>query len=179
MIGRIAFPIYCFLLVEGFVHTKNRRKYGMRLFAFALISELPWNFVHTGGLFCGSQNVMFTLFFGYCALCVTEYLSNDKLKQIGALALLLLLCSFGKIDYGASGLGLILIMYFLKERKAIQAICAGCMLSNGYAAALAFIPINLYNGERGCFRGNIAKYAAYLFYPVHLLLIGMAKYWLA
>ncbi len=176
IIGRVAFPLFCFLVVEGFLYTKNREKYGLRLLIFALISELPWNFAHAGQLLYPSQNVMFTLFFGYLALCAIAYFENEKPKQLIALILLFFVCILCKADYGVHGLGLILCIYFLREKPIPQAIVGSCMLTNGWAAGLAFIPINLYNGERGFMRGAVSKYAAYLFYPAHLLILGLIRY---
>ena len=73
LIGRFAFPIYAFLITEGYKYTHDRKKYGISLFVFALISEIPWNLEHTGDLFWSRQNVFFTLFTGYLGICCYEH----------------------------------------------------------------------------------------------------------
>ncbi len=176
MAGRLAFPIFAFLLVEGFLHTKNREKYGKRLLLFALISELPWNFAHTGRLLYGTQNVMFTLFFGFLALCALEYFAKDYKKLALSMVILFIVCAFGRMDYGARGLGLILILYLLRKEPLPRAILSSCMLPDGWAAGFSFIIIHFYSGERGFMKGKAAKYIAYIFYPLHLLLLGILKY---
>ncbi len=87
MIGRFGFPIFCFLLVEGFQHTHNRVKYAFRLFLFALISEIPFDFAFRGKWFySGYQNVFFTLLIGLLALCVFSYI--EKHLKAGVLEIL-------------------------------------------------------------------------------------------
>lgn len=80
--GRLAFPIFAFLVVEGFVHTRNPFKYGRNLLLFAFISELPWNLVHSGTWHYPSQNVFFTLFLGYMGLCCIFYWKEETVKKV-------------------------------------------------------------------------------------------------
>ena len=176
-IGRIAFPIFAFLLVEGFLHTHNRWKYGRNLFLFALISELPWNLVHGGTWFYPSQNVLFTLLMGYLGMCAIEKYSHDRRRIVLALIALLALSAFFRADYGCSGYGFILMLYTLRDNRLLQAVIGSCILVTRWVAGLAFIPINMYNGQRGFIQGPWAKYLFYIFYPLHLLVIYFLHYY--
>jgi len=82
-VGRIAFPTFAFLLAEGFVHTRNRQKYLISLFAFALLSEIPWMLLNHDG----SHNVIFTLLAGILGLHVIE---NSKSHWVTAICITLI-----------------------------------------------------------------------------------------
>ena len=171
MIGRLAFPIFSFLLVEGFLHTHSRKRYGLNLFLFALISEIPWNLIHNGALLYPKQNVFFTLFLGYLGICAIEYLKHSRLRQIIALTLLLALSFVLRADYGCSGFAFILVLYILRNNRIPQAIIGSCILPSRWQAGLAFIPLSMYNGKRGFIKGVFAKYFFYLYYPLHLFIL--------
>lgn len=174
-VGRIAFPIFCFLIVEGFLHTHDRMKYGRNLLLFAFLSEIPWNLVHSGTWHYAGQNVMFTLFLGFLGLCAIEYYRTDVRKLTFTLVGLLVLSVLLRADYGCSGFGFILLLYVLRNNRILQAVIGSCVLGSRWIAGLAFIPINMYNGQRGFIQGPIAKYIFYLFYPVHLFLIYLLQ----
>lgn len=176
MIGRIAFPIFCFLLVEGFLHTRDVKKYAFRLFLFSLISEIPFDLAfNLKPLYMNYQNVFFTLFLGVIAMIGMDYV-EQKMEQKRGICVILqivitILCMAAatilKTDYSAFGVFFIALLYVLRDKKIWQTI-AGCFaISFEITAPLAFLPIWFYNGKRGW---NM-KYFFYLFYPVHLLLL--------
>ena len=175
-VGRLAFPIFCFLISEGLVHTRNRKRYLLRLSLFAVISELPFNILVSGDLFCiGKQNVFFTLLLGALLICVSE---RDRSEGENAILMALILAAalLVKPDYGLSGVILILLIYCFRSRPALQAVAAYPLLSGGFAALAAFIPINLYNRRRGFIKSPALKYGFYLFYPLHILLLAAVKF---
>jgi hypothetical protein len=170
-VGRLAFPIFAFLIVEGFLHTHSRKKYGRNLLLFAIFSELPWNFVHSGTWHYGGQNVLFTLFIGFLGLCALEHFRNDSSRLAASIIGLLVFSILFRADYGCAGYGFILLLYVLRNNRLLQAVIGSCILPSRWIAGLAFIPINLYNGQRGFIKGPFAKYLFYAFYPLHLLVI--------
>lgn len=168
-IGRAAFPIFCFLLLEGFRHTRSRFLYGRNLLLFALLSEIPWNLMFTNTLRYKRQNVFFTLFLGYLAFCAIEYFQARPSMQLLCILGLLVVSIFLKADYGWRGYIFLLIMYYMRNDKPGQAILGSCWLYYEWRASFAFLSINLYNGKRGFIRGKSAKYFFYWFYPVHII----------
>lgn len=176
MIGRLGFPIFCFLLIEGFMHTKNVWNYALRLGVFALISEVPFDLAFSGSFFyMDYQNVFFTLFIGLTVMIAYDRIQRrenwpDWLKKIlGVIAILLGMgaAALLKTDYAAIGVLCVMIMFLFRKNRLHQVI-AGCIaFCWEITAPLAFVPIAMYNGKRGL---NM-KYVFYAFYPVHLLLL--------
>lgn len=168
-IGRSAFPIFCFLLVEGFLHTSNRQKYALRLLLFAFLSELPFDLALNDSVWdISSQNVYFTLFIGLCVIWIMDYLRDKALLLPFVMLLGMGLAYLLKTDYSYWGVLLIGTLYIFRNQRGLQTL-AGCVCLFWEApACLAFIPLNMYNGKRGI----PLKYFFYLFYPVHLLLLA-------
>lgn len=175
ILGRIAFPIFCFLLVEGYFKTKNVNKYLCRLGLFALLSEIPFDlFAYGTAFYFGYQNVFFTLFIGLAVLIALDYALNMNGKKttryligfvavvVGCLAALVL-----QTDYNAYGIICIVVLYLFHNNKRNQTIAGCAVFALEVTAPLAFFAIWRYNGERGL----KMKYFFYAFYPVHLLII--------
>lgn len=178
IIGRIAFPIYCFLLVEGFVHTRNVAKYAIRLFVFAIISEIPFDLAfYQQTINSMHQNVFFTLLIGLLTMWGMSYVYSKFNHGIIAQIIVALIgmssAEMLKTDYGASGVALILLLYLYRYKRNIQMIIgcvAGALILNELAAPLSFIFISGYKGEKGL----KLKYLFYIIYPLHLVLLHVA-----
>lgn len=171
--GRIAFPIFCFLLAEGFRHTRSKQRYALNLFLFALLSEIPYDLFNCGALPFERQNVFFTLLLGGLGIwCLSKFLDmplGSSLLLIGLAVVAVKL----NADYGWKGFLLILLLYLLAEQPVVQAFAAITLLGWPAGVACAFPFLNLYNGERGFVRGKAAKYFFYCFYPVHLTILWL------
>lgn len=103
IIGRIAFPLFCFMLVEGFVHTHNRKNYIIRLAVFAIVSEIPFDLSSCGSAFdWDSQNVMWTLLIGFIVLCGLERFEENYLAKLAVLLAGGIAAYFMHTDYSLS-----------------------------------------------------------------------------
>lgn len=183
-IGRAAFPIFAFLLAQGMLHTRSRKRFILRLAVFALLSELPFDlaFYHTV-YYPGHQNVFFTLLLG--AVCIALFDSGGQVRGavavLGASMLAQLLCT----DYAALGVLTILMFWRLSEKGAAGVIgvlllfTGGCLMYGHrvYLFCLLALPFLLcYSGARGGPSGRISaairKWGFYLYYPAHLLVLS-------
>lgn len=171
-IGRVAFPIFCFLLVEGYKHTRDKGKYLKNLLLFAIISELPWRLAH-GDILYSSTNVYFTLVLGLCGISLIDAgRSGDRFQLLVKMGMILFVALEFSPDYSYRGVLFIIIMYVMADYPWLKILSCALILPSGPVAALAFIPIFLYNGERGFIQGKTGKYFFYAVYPAHLAFLG-------
>lgn len=179
--GRIAFPVFAFLVAEGFAHTRNRMRYFLSLLLFAAVSEVPWYLLNGAD---GTHNVMFTLALGVSALAVFERLREHRILCCLSILLTAWLAAWLEADYEWRGVLLIVVFYllgfgkgkFVTLRRMMQLLFAfPLMMHYGITGALlACAVIFIYDGTRGFIHGNVAKYGFYVFYPAHLLLFFFA-----
>ena len=174
--GRLAFPIFCFLLVEGFVHTHDVKRYVRRLLLFGLASEVPFDLAFFRTPFDPSQqNVYWTLALGVLAMAGLRHFENAD----GAVTWKGLLCAGGCIllaflahtDYNGIGVIIICALYPTRADRKRQCIVGAVLFAYELTAPLAFVLIWFYNGQRGkCSR--VEQKCFYWFYPVHITLLA-------
>ncbi len=178
-IGRLAFPIYCFLIAEGYFHTRNVWRYMARLAVFALVSEIPYDLAMFDMPFCAqSQNVYFTLLFGLACIYAIDGIRRER--RWAGLAILaasaVLSHFFVRPDYGIGGIAMIVCFYVFRYSIPGRWLSVGAINIAYYGGVqslgtLALVPIQFYNGRRG----HGAKYFFYAFYPAHLLCIYLIR----
>ncbi len=195
IIGRLAFPIFAFLIAEGYFYTRNVYKYIIRLFIFALISEIPFDLAFSNTFFdITHQNVFFTLVLGLLAIYLFEkYRNQDNLLCFLWVFLLGLVADLFYTDYGLSGVFMIFSFYYFRGnflKISVSVILINLYMISGYLndffkgnipfnitnyielfSILSLIFIYFYNHKKGY---NL-KYLFYLFYPVHLFLLYLIR----
>ena len=205
-IGRLTFPIFAFLTVEGYFHTKNLKKYMGRMLLFAALSEIPFNLAMGSSFFYPlHQNVLWSFLISLGLIHWNERVKGkEKLWLrilVGCVTVLLgyVVGLLTMVDYYHAGILMVLTFYFFRQKKwwsyLGQLFCLGYinleMLGGfGYEislfgemiffvrqglALLALIPIWMYRGKQG-YHSKAFQLTCYLFYPVHLLVLGLIKF---
>ena len=191
-IGRIAFPIFAFLITEGYIHTSNINKYIKRMVIFAIITEIPFNLmVSASPIYPFHQNVLWTF---VISLLTLKYLSFDNTKNIFKSILIILLAiiiaTVTMCDYFGAGVMMVVGFYIFRKSKLLQLlmmIYVNMILLQGYSypidiagytyyfpqqgfALLSLIFIWLYTGKQG-YHAKWFKIFCYAFYPLHMLIL--------
>ena len=202
-VGRLAFPIFAFLAVEGYFHTRSFKRYALRMLLFAVLSEVPFDLMYGGTAFYPvHQNVIWTLLFGLLGIRLME-----AARAKGRRWLYILICAavivlgfalgtLGMVDYYGAGVLTVFVFYFFRERRW------WCLL--GQRAALYWLnvavlsgqmyPVTLFGREielceqglallalvpiwlyrrRQGHHSKVFQYACYAFYPAHMLVLAL------
>lgn len=186
-VGRIAFPIYCWLLAEGAHYTRSEGRYALRLGLGFLLSEIPFDLALFGGITWQHQNVFLTLLLGFGAMAAMKRIENPILRLV-TIVPFCLAADLMRSDYGGYGVAMIGIMYLVREfphRKwcalAVMALFCAMTPSMGFSLGkltvslellgiLAAVPIALYTGRKRT-HSKAVQWAFLLFYPIHLILL--------
>lgn len=186
--GRLAFPLFAFCVAEGAYYTSNKKKYLLRMFLFAILSELPFDLMIFGYPNMAHQNVIWTFLLALVAIFLSEhFVRTTHLKILW----FIFIFWFGSLslayatDYSFLGFLLVIAFYFVKKKRldkmSNDIILALCIISFNIAyvflgsgqiqlySMLSIIPIIMYSGERG--RKSIIAKSFYLIYPLHMLIL--------
>lgn len=179
IMGRISFPIFCFLLVEGFQTTHNLKKYFFRLSLFAIISEVPFDLVFFGKpIYFMYQNVLFTLLIALMVLTGLKRFEFMPLLQCVVIGAGCALAVAIHSDYGIWGILLPIVFYIYREKELSKYFWAMLLQFlqgglQGYAVfAMPFIM--LYKPKKN--EKRLPKYFGYAFYPVHLIILYLLSF---
>lgn len=187
VIGRIAFPLFCFALCQGFYHTRNRWKYLLRLGICAVVAEPFFDLLFRGELSFAKQNVLLTLFLGLVMAVLMEK-TEDPLWKPLIIVPFYFLAELLRTDYAGAGiLTVALFILTYNNRFALLLQTVGLLLialsmrsvvirfwGIGIPLQLfavgAMAPIALYSGKK-LLHSRAAQWIFYLFYPAHMALL--------
>lgn len=189
-VGRLAFPLFAFMAVEGYLHTRSLKKYLLRLLMLAVISEIPFDLLVSGSVFDPMhQNVIWTIILGLCCIRAFENISAGRKMMLSAVVIIASLAAaiIARVDYSSAGVLTLLAFYAFRGNtvrcrlmQLLSLAFINLVLLGGIefafpyqALAVLSLPIIwLYDGSQGPHNGFI-KAANYLFYPAHMLILAL------
>ncbi len=206
MLGRLAFPIFAFMIAEGYHHTKSFKQYLGRMAIFALIAEIPFNLMHeTSFIYPFQQNVLWTFVLALLAMRWMDKIIQKRKPWIAVIlcalvtGLFYLLGLLTMVDYFGYGVLTVLLFYFAKKagrfEKAVQ--LAGLVYINGFMMKGLVYPVEIFGfgfeiphqafavlgilpiwlyGGELGTNNKWTKMINYWFYPVHMLILGLIAY---
>ena len=204
-IGRLTFPIYAFMIVEGYFHTKNIKKYVCRLLFFAVLSEIPFNLAMGSRMFYPiHQNVLWSFLIAIGLIHWNEIVKGKQIWKrilvgIASVYVGYFVGIISFVDYHHAGILMVLVFYFFKSKKwwcylgqllglwyiniemlggfsyEVNILGQTYFIARQGFALLALIPIWLYRGKQG-YHSKVLQYSYYTFYPLHLLVLGILKF---
>lgn len=182
--GRMAFPLYAFLTVEGYVHTSNIEKYIKRLIIFGIISQIPFMLFRTLVGEWLMLNIMFTLLFGLIAIFIYDKFNKKYYLSIPIVFFVIIMGKILNVDYSWFGVATVFLFYLCRDHKIIR-ILAFLLLTCIFYYKRLFVNFStnnlilyfcmniptiimlFYNGKLG----RKIKYFYYWFYPAHMLIL--------
>ena len=181
VLGRIAFPVFIFFIVEGFFKTSSRKRYLITLLAFGMISEVPFDMFTSKTFFSPYwNNMMFTL-----ALCLITIWMIDSLKEkisnkivwhivsIVVVAICSAVAMALSLDYDYHAIIVAYLFYIFYDRPVLGAVLGYLSIIKELYSFFGFGIVLTYNRERG----RQYKWFNYLFYPLHILILGMLRFY--
>lgn len=176
MIGGLAVPVFAFLLVEGFRRTSSFRNYFLTMLVFAVISEVPYDLAMSGAFWdTSSQNALFTMTICLAMLYGLRMMEGRKGARYRLVQILLVIagvmwCEILNLAFGLCEVLLVAVYYLLYDRRGVK-VLLGCAISIMYVTApISGYLIWGYDGQQGWHKN---KYLFYVFYPAHLLVLGI------
>ncbi|MCL2364222.1 MAG: conjugal transfer protein TraX [Defluviitaleaceae bacterium] len=196
--GRLAFPLFVFLLAEGFRHTRSRGKFLLRLAIFAVASEPFFDLAFNDAVglrgvdFLNNTNIFYTLLLGGAAITVFDYIKerwHSTASAVFAVILCCVLAAFLGSDYGEIGVAFIFVMYVVREDWRLKTMFVFCLLLwlqlfvnmvRGYVlqyplislamviATCLAVPLAARYNKKRGPDGPRLKWLFYAFYPAHI-----------
>lgn len=200
-IGRLAFPIFAFLTVEGYFHTHNFKTYLKRLLFFALLSEIPFNLMYGASMiYPFHQNVLWTFLIALLGLGLIDHSKRrlNRWASIPVIGLIILFCAvigqIAMVDYFAAGVLTVFVFYFFHDRKwwCFLGQLVGLYLINVHLLGSMYYPIDFFGMELHLVQQGLAlfalipiwlyrgrqgfhtkpfQYFCYAFYPAHIVVL--------